>query len=827
METLIANVKGKARYAVRNGRKYLVAPTSLIVPGVLFGSKGPIYYPPSETKQSTQKWNRVPLTLRHPRDVDGNFILASTPGVIDKIGLGFLDLPRYVKNKLRGDSWFDIELTAKADKSLPPSLKILPRLKAGDQIEISVGLNAALDLAPFGARDAKGRLYYATASEFKPDHIAILPDEVGACSLKDGCGVFANSGFSSLPSANSRWTPLTAKLVDCSCYPVPGRRGVWEVLQTYAPICNCAVPEAVEIQNPKGQWKPPSAGNAPAGVKKILKAVYSKWRDEHPGENPATKARGAKIAWGAVRKAGWRKNAEGKWVKKGSKMAANSGHGRLRMELLTNYDKSLQDKMNDLATQLRDRFGYDAYMSDVYEDYVVYSRNGKWWKLEYDEEDGYCELSDEKPQQVRRYTQYEPIENAGGQTMALNQQQRNTIIDELVANCDCWKGQGDRDLLASFPDEKLLALKEQSVKNKQAEAIANAAVSGFKHKDNAYRFNPESGKWENSTGIENSPTGKSGKSKKKDSTYAGDDGEDDEEEDAKTQRRMERRRKKMMNADGGEDRRHRRPVTFDELLRSAPTEIQNRFNQLTQLEEIEKKKVIEQLLSNVEPADRRAHSERLQTESLTNLQYMLSLLPKGPSREELAAQQAEVQNRRARRQQVEEDMLVAPKMTWNSIDDEEPTGNSNNGQNGGGGSSDRIAPASIPSGSGFMGSEDEDEWLRSAPAHLRNELMSARSMMEQERRRLVDELTANITDENEEKRLRSRLSGMSVDQLRDLLVLQPGRKTSSTTFFGASAPSPLNNAGGGSGRGSSAVSDDDILPLPSTNYNDSTGRKAR
>jgi len=72
---------------------------------------------------------------------------------------------------------------------------------------------------------------------------------------------------------------------------------------------------------PKGSWTPPPAGDAPQEVKDILKKAYSAFRDEHPGENPATKAKGAKIAWGAVANAGWYKNKEGKWMKKKKQMS--------------------------------------------------------------------------------------------------------------------------------------------------------------------------------------------------------------------------------------------------------------------------------------------------------------------------------------------------------------------------------------------------------------------------------------------------------------------------------------------------------------------------
>jgi len=68
---------------------------------------------------------------------------------------------------------------------------------------------------------------------------------------------------------------------------------------------------------PKGKWEPPQSGDAPQEVKDILRKVYSNWRDEHPSENAAVKARGSRIAWAAVKNAGWRKNKKtGKWTKR-------------------------------------------------------------------------------------------------------------------------------------------------------------------------------------------------------------------------------------------------------------------------------------------------------------------------------------------------------------------------------------------------------------------------------------------------------------------------------------------------------------------------------
>jgi hypothetical protein len=53
-------------------------------------------------------------------------------------------------------------------------------------------------------------------------------------------------------------------------------------------------------------YKPPKSGDAPAWVKQMLKSVYTHCREQYPGEIRSHKARCARIAWGAVKKAGYK-----------------------------------------------------------------------------------------------------------------------------------------------------------------------------------------------------------------------------------------------------------------------------------------------------------------------------------------------------------------------------------------------------------------------------------------------------------------------------------------------------------------------------------------
>ena len=186
-ETIVSNFAGQVRRAALNGRTYLVAPLSLIVPGVLAGSQGPLYYPPEEIARNHQEWEGMPLVAYHPF-ADGKNVSANHPGVLERQGIGFVRKPHIdplKNNRLTAEGWFDVENTRRINKS------ILNALERGQPIELSTGLFTENEPAQNGA-NYNGRGYTHIARNYKPDHVAVLPDQVGACSLRDGCGVLVN-----------------------------------------------------------------------------------------------------------------------------------------------------------------------------------------------------------------------------------------------------------------------------------------------------------------------------------------------------------------------------------------------------------------------------------------------------------------------------------------------------------------------------------------------------------------------------------------------------------------------------------------------------------
>jgi len=178
----------KARTVIEGGRKYLVAPLTLIVPGVLSGSKGPLLYEPEEIARNHRAWDGMPLLINHPHDELTNLPLSAQdpdrgPEIISKQGVGFNRNTKY-KGRLQSEGWFDV---AKLAQVHPDTLN---RLRRGEPISLSTGLFTDNEERQ---GSFNGRQFTHIARNFRPDHIAILTAGFeGACSLRDGCGVLVN-----------------------------------------------------------------------------------------------------------------------------------------------------------------------------------------------------------------------------------------------------------------------------------------------------------------------------------------------------------------------------------------------------------------------------------------------------------------------------------------------------------------------------------------------------------------------------------------------------------------------------------------------------------
>lgn len=179
MEKLVANLSGPVRSGTLYGHSYLIAPATLLVPGVLNGSQGPLYYPPDEVGRNVTAWDGMPILVNHPQTP----VSARTPEVLNAQGIGTILNARF-SGSLKADLWFDAERT----KAVDPS--VYDALLNGQKIELSTGLSVENEATEGVHNTPEGPVAYrAIARNYRPDHLAILPNSVGACSLRDGCGV--------------------------------------------------------------------------------------------------------------------------------------------------------------------------------------------------------------------------------------------------------------------------------------------------------------------------------------------------------------------------------------------------------------------------------------------------------------------------------------------------------------------------------------------------------------------------------------------------------------------------------------------------------------
>ena len=170
-----------SRIAVRSGRVCLVVPVVMMREGVHRGSQGPLFYSQQELTISVSKWEGIPIVINHPEDNEGLPISANTTGVNH---IGHVHNVHMDGDKLCADLWIDEQRLIAEDP------QTLDRIRNTEVLEVSTGL--------FGQREEtigmwNGEEYIGISRNHLPDHLALLPNAIGACSVDDGCGIRANS----------------------------------------------------------------------------------------------------------------------------------------------------------------------------------------------------------------------------------------------------------------------------------------------------------------------------------------------------------------------------------------------------------------------------------------------------------------------------------------------------------------------------------------------------------------------------------------------------------------------------------------------------------
>ena len=173
LQTNIKTLSNFSRTEKYEGREYLVLPAVLLTEGVHNG----LYYPPEEISKFPGAWNNRPIPIQHPQE-NGSAISCNSPQVLcDCVGMVFNT--KYQDGKLKGELWVDKIKLQEKDRTT------FLQLLSGNPIDISTGLWSD-EINIMG--DWNGESYTAIVQNIRPDHVALLPGQVGACSWKDGCG---------------------------------------------------------------------------------------------------------------------------------------------------------------------------------------------------------------------------------------------------------------------------------------------------------------------------------------------------------------------------------------------------------------------------------------------------------------------------------------------------------------------------------------------------------------------------------------------------------------------------------------------------------------
>lgn len=177
---LILN-KAKSRTEYLEGRKHIVVPTVMIKEGVWEGSHGKIYYSSAELEKSVPSWDHKPVLNYHPECADGEN--DCSPRIINESKIGVILNAGFGTSKLRNETWIDEDRAKKIND------KILEAVEKGEKVEVSTGLKAD-SVKKSGIHN--GKKYPHEAVNISGRHLAILHGLVGACSVKDGAGLYQN-----------------------------------------------------------------------------------------------------------------------------------------------------------------------------------------------------------------------------------------------------------------------------------------------------------------------------------------------------------------------------------------------------------------------------------------------------------------------------------------------------------------------------------------------------------------------------------------------------------------------------------------------------------
>lgn len=184
------------RTEVHEGDKHLVVPTVVLKEEVLKGQ----FLPGREIENSKNLWSDVPVPIGHPKNRS-----ARERNIVDKRSVGRFYQPQITSNesKLKGEIWINQRKVKNymGDKAQ----EAFDKLRKGEWLDVSTSYwhDTLNERGEYNNQDYKGKQV-----NLRPDHLAILVDEFGELSKRDGVGAPKKNqwGGSSVKTENVRST---------------------------------------------------------------------------------------------------------------------------------------------------------------------------------------------------------------------------------------------------------------------------------------------------------------------------------------------------------------------------------------------------------------------------------------------------------------------------------------------------------------------------------------------------------------------------------------------------------------------------------------------
>ena len=167
------------RYSL-DGERFISVPVVMMIEGVRNGSAGPILHLAEELQKSAQQWDGTPVTIAHPQ-INGEFVSVNdAPDCV----VGHITGARVEGKKLKGYA------VMKEQQLISISPQANEAIQNNEPLDVSIGVFTVNDDNP---GEYNGIQYESIARQYRPDHLALLPGERGACSWEDGCGIRVNT----------------------------------------------------------------------------------------------------------------------------------------------------------------------------------------------------------------------------------------------------------------------------------------------------------------------------------------------------------------------------------------------------------------------------------------------------------------------------------------------------------------------------------------------------------------------------------------------------------------------------------------------------------